>query len=167
MPELVGVTVTVGVIFDCGGGVDPAFDPPPLHAMASAAMHVSVTMASSLRQLRRRAGMQKNRRHAIAEPPAANQRLNGGGASDPVVGAVVKIVSVAVEAPVPEMARGLEVPKLNVGRSAAPDGFAVICAVNVTLPAKPPDGVTVIIEVLPVVAPGATVTLRAARVNPG
>jgi hypothetical protein len=34
----------------------------------------------------------------------------------------------------------------------------VISAVSTTLPVKPPLGVTVIVDVLPLVAPGATVT---------
>jgi hypothetical protein len=52
---------------------------------------------------------------------------------------------------------GVVVPKLNVGRFTAPLGLAVSAAVNATLPVKPPLGVTVIVEVFPVVAPRVTV----------
>jgi hypothetical protein len=41
-----------------------------------------------------------------------------------------------------------------------------MAAVNATLPVKPPLGVTVIVEVFPVVAPGATVTGVPARAKP-
>jgi hypothetical protein len=59
-----------------------------------------------------------------------------------------------VAAVVPVMLTGDVVPKLNVGRSEAPAGLAVRAAVKVTLPVNPPLGVTVIVELLPVVAPG-------------
>jgi hypothetical protein len=71
---------------------------------------------------------------------------------------VVEIVRVAVPADVPAMATGLVEPKLNVGRCWAPDGLEVIEAVSATLPVNPPTGVTVIVELFPVVSPGATET---------
>jgi hypothetical protein len=52
------------------------------------------------------------------------------------------------------MLTGDVVPKLNVGGSVAPFGLVVRAAVNVTLPVNPPLGVTVIVDVFPVVAPG-------------
>ena len=55
-------------------------------------------------------------------------------------------------------AYGLVEPKLNVGGYWAPVGLAVTAAVSTTLPVKPPAGVTVMVEVFPVVAPGETVT---------
>jgi hypothetical protein len=63
------------------------------------------------------------------------------------------MVSVAVPAVVPAMLTGLVVPKLKVGASIAPFGLDVMDAVSVTLPVKPPPGVTEIVEVFPVVAP--------------
>jgi len=75
-----------------------------------------------------------------------------------LVAAVLVIVSVAVPAAVLLMLVGVVEPKLKVGGSNAPAGPLVICAVNSTLPVKPPLGVTVIVEVLPLVAPGTTVT---------
>ena len=75
-----------------------------------------------------------------------------------LVGAVVLMVRVAVPAVVPVMLTGLVEPKLNVGRYSAPDGLDVIAAVSATLPVKPPVGVTVMVDVFPVVAPGETVT---------
>ena len=56
------------------------------------------------------------------------------------------------------MLTGLVEPKLNVGGCCAPPGLEVIAAVSGTVPVKPPAGVTVIVEVFPVVAPAATVT---------
>ena len=49
-------------------------------------------------------------------------------------------------------------PKLNAGAATALAGLDVTTAVRLTLPAKPPIGVSVIVDVFPVVAPGATVT---------
>jgi hypothetical protein len=75
------------------------------------------------------------------------------------VGAVVEIVRVAVPAEAFVMLTGVVEPKLKVGRSCAPVGVLVTAAVSATLPVKPPLGVTVIVEVFPVVAPGDTVTV--------
>lgn len=83
----------------------------------------------------------------------------------PVEG-VVKMVRVAVPgvpwATLTEL--GL---KLNVGRSWAPAGREATTAVNITSPVKPLTDVTVIVEVLPVVAPGLTETAVPAIVKPG
>jgi hypothetical protein len=76
-----------------------------------------------------------------------------------VVDAVVLTIKVPVPAEAPVMLTGDELPKLNVGGSVAPLGLDVRAAVNVTLPVNPPLGVTVIVEVLPVVAPELTVML--------
>jgi hypothetical protein len=169
MLELVGVTVTVGVILEGGGGGVPVLDPPPLHAMASPAKAPIRTTPTILSQLRRRIGMKKKTRHAIAALPTAIQRFEGcgGSVSAPVVGAVVEIVSVAVPALALEITTGLVEPKLTVGGSVAPAGLAVICAVKATDPVNPPVGVTVIFDVFPVIAPGSSVTLAAARVKLG
>ena len=75
-----------------------------------------------------------------------------------LVAAVVVIVSVAVPAEVPVMLTGLVEPKLKLGGYWAPVGLEVTAAVSTTLPVKPPAGVTVMVEVFPVVAPGVTVT---------
>jgi hypothetical protein len=75
-----------------------------------------------------------------------------------LVAAVVEMVRIAVPAPAPVIATGLVEPKLSVGGYWAPEGPEVTVAVRATLPAKPPLGVTVMVEVLPVVAPGVTVT---------
>ena len=69
--------------------------------------------------------------------------------------AVVTTVRVAAPAALPVMLRGLVELKLRVGGSVTPLGLVVRAAVRVTLPVKPPVGVTVIVEVLPVVAPAA------------
>jgi hypothetical protein len=69
---------------------------------------------------------------------------------------MVFMVRVAVPAVVPVMLTGLVEPKLKLGGYWAPAGLDVMAAVNDTLPVKPPAGVTVMVEVFPVVAPGAT-----------
>jgi len=74
------------------------------------------------------------------------------------VAAVVAMVSVAVPAVAPVMLTGVVEPKLRVGGYRAPGGLVVTAAVITTLPVKPPAGVTVMVEVFPVVAPGVTVT---------
>jgi hypothetical protein len=77
------------------------------------------------------------------------------------------MVRVAVPAAVPVMLTGLVEPKLRVGGSCAPLGPEVTAAVSATLPVKPPDGVTVMMDVFPVVAPAVTVTAVPVIVKPG
>ena len=72
--------------------------------------------------------------------------------------AVVAMVRVPVLGALPEIVSGLVELKLKVGGITAPVGLLVRAAVRVTLPVKPPVGVTVIVEVLPVVAPAAMLT---------
>jgi hypothetical protein len=79
-------------------------------------------------------------------------------ADEHAIGAVVAMVSVADAVPVPLIVTGLVVPKLAVGGYKAFAGLEVIAAVSVTLPVNPPEGVIVIAEVFPVVAPAAAVT---------
>jgi hypothetical protein len=75
-----------------------------------------------------------------------------------VVAAVVEMVRVAVSGLAFAMFTGLVEPKLNVGKSWAPVGVEVTAAVRATMPVKPPDGVTEMVDELAVVAPGRTVT---------
>jgi hypothetical protein len=65
------------------------------------------------------------------------------------------------------MPTGLVEPKLRVGVFTAPVGPDAMEAVNVTLPVKPFAGVTEMAEVLPVVAPAATVAAVPETVNEG
>jgi hypothetical protein len=104
--------------------------------------------------------MPNNNRQANATPLAAAHGLPGrlGKARVELVGAVVEMVSVAVPAVAPLMFTGLVEPKLKVGGYSAPVGLEVTAAVSATLPVKPPDGVTEIVEVFPEVAPGDTET---------
>jgi hypothetical protein len=85
------------------------------------------------------------------------------------VDAVVVIVNTADPAVVPERLTGLVDPKLRVGGSDALVGLEVIAAVSVTLPVKPETGtgVTLTVEVFPVLAPGTRVTAVPLSVNPG
>lgn len=76
-------------------------------------------------------------------------------------------MSVAVPAAVPVILTGLVEPKLRVGRFCAPLGPEVTAAVSVTLPVKPLNGVTVMADVFPVVAPALTVTAVPAIVKKG
>jgi hypothetical protein len=68
------------------------------------------------------------------------------------------MVKVAVPADEPAIATGLDEPKLSVGGSEAPEGPEVMAAASVTFPVNPPAGVTVIVDILPVVAPDARET---------
>ena len=72
--------------------------------------------------------------------------------------AVVTTVRVAAPAALPVMLRGLVELKLKVGGTNAPLGLVVRAAAIATLPVKLPIGVTVIVEVLPVVAPATMLT---------
>lgn len=90
-----------------------------------------------------------------------------GWTSPLLVAAVVEMVSVAVPALALVISTGLVVPKLKVGESCAPEGLAVIDAVSVTLPVNPPLGVTVMVEMLAVVAPGFRATAEPVTVKPG
>jgi hypothetical protein len=85
----------------------------------------------------------------------------------PVVGGVVEMVSVAVPALVPLMLTGVVEPKLSVGGFTAPAGLVVTTAVRATLPVNPAEGVMVMADVLPVVAPAATETVVPEIVKPG
>jgi hypothetical protein len=80
---------------------------------------------------------------------------------------VVEMVRVAIPAAALVIFTGLVEPKLNVGGSWAPLGLEVIVAVSATLPVNPPLGVTVIVEVLPLVAPGLTDTAVPLTEKPG
>jgi hypothetical protein len=125
-------------------------------------------MPITARPLRRRGGTQKNRMQANVAPPAAYR--HGGaerrGSIAALLAAVVKIVRVAVAAAEPLIVTGDVDPKLKVGMSDAPDGLEVMAAVNVTAPVKPPAGVTVIVDVFPVAAPGERLIALPVMVKP-
>jgi hypothetical protein len=103
-------------------------------------------------QLRRRLGTQKNNSSANDAPPADGQKSFLVWFID-VVAAVVLMVSVAVCAVVPLTVTVAGM--LHVAGSF--EAFVVNAQLRFTVPVKPLFGVTVIVEVLPVVAPGATV----------
>jgi hypothetical protein len=77
-----------------------------------------------------------------------------GRTNVPVVAAAVVTVRVPVPFEAPVMLTGDVAPKLKVGGSVAPDGLDATAAVRVTLPVNSPLGITVMVVVLPVVAPG-------------
>lgn len=109
----------------------------------------------SVRPARRRAGIPKKRTRAKAAPPLARKNL--GGLRADVVAAVVPMVRDAVAAVVPTMVRGEGMAQ--VGGAPAPAGSAATAQVRATGPKNPPEGVTVTVAVLPVVAPAWRVRL--------
>jgi hypothetical protein len=82
------------------------------------------------------------------------------------VGAVVVIVSVAVPGTALVMFTGLVEPKLKLGGYWSPGGLNARAAVSATLPVNPPAGLMVMIDVFPVVAPGASVMFVAPIAKP-
>jgi hypothetical protein len=105
--------------------------------------------------------MPNSKRQARVAPPAVYQGRpfwRSMVAEQPEEAAVVAMVRVAVPAAEPVILTGVVAPKLKVGGCTAPDGLDVMAAVSATLPTNPPAGVKVIVEVFPVVAPGATAT---------
>ena len=79
--------------------------------------------------------------------------------------AVLPTVKIAVAAAVPVTLTGEGM--LQVTGLIAPDGTVVTAQLRLTLPVNPFDGVTLIVEVLPVVAPAVIVTLVPERANVG
>ena len=71
---------------------------------------------------------------------------------------MVVMVRVAVPELKPVILTGVVVPKLRVGGFWLPVGLDVMAADNATIPVNPPLGVTVMVEVFPVVAPDTTET---------
>src|ERR1700722_19194568 len=125
-------------------------------------------MKNALLPLRRTAPMPNSSKHANATAPCRHCALGVCGvASEALLAAVVEIVRVAVWLLVSEIETGDVVPKFKVGGSTAPTGELVSTAVSATLPVNPPVGVTVILEVLPVMAPGGRVTFTPLTVMAG
>jgi hypothetical protein len=106
--------------------------------------------------------MKKRNKPARAVPPPAYHefplgiRLNATQGFEEL--AVVTIVRVAVAAALSPRVRGPVELKLKVGNTVAPLGLVVKAAVRDIPPVKPPVGVTVIVEVFPVVAPATMLT---------
>jgi hypothetical protein len=153
----VPVTVTVYV-----PAVVPVLPPPPpvlalLLLQPIAPRETNKTSSPSIAsQLRRRLGIPKNSASARAAPPVDGQnkllvRLRA------VVAAVVETVSVEVPADAPLIVTEAG-ERLHVAGSVAPEGPETLQA-RATVLANPPDPVTLMVEVLPVVAPGLTVML--------
>lgn len=129
--------------------------PPPPPPQPTAAIETnrasSATMASQLRRL----GTQTRKTSARAVPPAEGQnsllvRLRA------LVAAVVPMVKVDVTADVPVMLAEVG-DRLHVAGSL--EAVGLMEQVKATVPVNPPDGVTLIVDVLPDVAPGFTVML--------
>lgn len=134
---------------------------PPPHAITPVVRAARrVNIPSMVRQLRRRAGMPMSRMQAKAAPPPAYHGTlwRVEEVAEQPMACVVVMVRLAVPAVAPAMLTGVVEPKLKVGGFTAPAGPEVTAAVSATLPVKPPDGVTVMMEMFPVVAPAVTVT---------
>lgn len=148
----------------------PPLFPPPLPQPSTPPSNAmrATSIASNVLHLRRLAGKTNGRMQARLAPPAAYQGTPRcfGKAKAPLVGAVVLIVRVACPTVAPLILTGIVAPKLKVGRFTAPDGREVSVAVSATLPVNPPPGVTVIVEVLPVVAAGNIDRGAAEMMNP-
>jgi hypothetical protein len=103
-------------------------------------------------------GMPKQMRQASAATPAEYQGVPRGlgWTIAELVAAVVVTVSVEVCAVAPLMVREVGENAQVAGSLAA---AGAMTQVNATAPVNPPEGVAVIVAVLPVVAPGSTVML--------
>jgi hypothetical protein len=144
--------------------------PPPPHATKPVAKATRSRNATSVkRRPLRRIGISKSKIQARKAPLEVSQRPSGfqGLLTAMFAGAVVVTVRVAVAGLAPVITTGLVEPKLKVGKLTAPLGLDVIAALSVTEPVKPPIGETVMVEALPAVAPGATVTAVPLIVNVG
>jgi len=95
--------------------------------------------------------MPKKSTRARTAPPVEGQK-SPAGLSRAAAAAVVFAVRVAVVTPLTLTEDGT----LHVGGSVAPAGEEVTAQLMVSAPVKPPDGVMVMVDVLPVVAPGLT-----------
>lgn len=141
-----------------GFEVPPPPPPPPPLPQPIAEMETKNTSSPTIdSHLRRRAGMPKKNTRAKTAPPADDHNELAGLLSAVVAG-VVFTVNTSVCAVVPLMATD-GAARLHVGRSLAPEGELVMEQVIATAPVNPPAGVTVIREVLPVVAPGLKLIL--------
>ena len=134
----------------------PHASTPPARAASKAAMPSIANLG------RRRAGIQQSSTQTRTALPSAYEGslrfVELAVVQPPGMAACVEMVRAAVPALTPVMSTVLTEPKLKVGRDTAPDGLLVRAALSVTMPVKPFAGVTMIVAVLPVTAPGAIVT---------
>ena len=130
-----------------GDGLDD-FEPPP---QPIPPMEARRTRAIARVAQRRRVGTPKKTIAASIVPVRPNLR----GVLRPVVAAVLFTVSVAVAALVPETVT--EAGTLQVGALVGLTMLVVTAQERLTWPVKPPEGEALMVEVLPVVAPGAMV----------
>src|SRR5580692_12081126 len=110
-------------------------------------------MPRSVCQLRRRTGIPKNRTQARAAPAAAYQGTPPafGRTNAALLAAVVTTVSAEVWAVAPLIVTEAG-ERLHVAGSLAAAGLTA--QVKATAPANPPDPVTLMVDPVPVVAPG-------------
>ena len=126
----------------------PPPPPPPLPQPIPAMPTNMANRTSIASQLRRRFGTLNRNASAKTAPPVDGQNRFKGLFK--ATGAVVLTVNVVVCAVVPLMITGTET-KHEAGSLAA---VGVTAQLTVTVPVNPFAGVTAMVEVLPVVAPG-------------
>ena len=113
-------------------------------------------------QLRRRFGILNKKASARVAPPADGQKsLNGWLSAVPEVVETVSVAVCAVEPLIVTEGGAM----LHVAGSFAAAG--VIAQVRLTVPVNPFDGVMVMVEVFPVVAPGSSVIVVPVTANVG
>jgi len=122
--------------------------PPPPHAARQLVNPTSTSNIESLAGHRPRHGFAKSKTHARVSSHGNNHRAVPPtlAACEQPTGATVVTVSVAVPPAAVVTFTLPVVPKLNVGRFAAPGGLDVSTAVSTTVPVNPPNGVTVIVD---------------------
>ena len=128
----------------------------PPHPMHIPRIAVRRKQPRSMLHFRRRAGKPKNRSTAKVAPPPAKRPFSGINGLR--LTAVLTAVSVAVTAVVPLTVTEEEevppLPSLQVTASAELLTVVSTAQERATFPVKPPDGVTMIVEVFSLVAPG-------------
>jgi hypothetical protein len=130
-------------------------------------MESNTVSAARLRNRRRRREGRRNKTPKASPVPPTPRRMTCELARALVVGAVESIASRAVPGEVPLMVIDPGVTAQVIG-SMAPAGELVTAQEALTAPAKPPKGVIVSVEVLPVVAPAVRVIgALLARAMPG
>lgn len=92
----------------------------------------------------------------VVSPP--KRKYPRAGTRAPLVAAAVETARVLITAAVPEML-GAEGEREQPGASLTLVMLVVSAQVRFTFPVNPPEGVTLIVEVFPAVAPGATLIL--------
>ena len=136
--------------------------PPPQAERPASAQNIIIT-PSKTSHPRRRLGRKKKKARARAVPAVVGKKIFSG-AFRALLAAVVVTVSVEVTG-VEDVISTVAGDRLQVAGSLAAVGLML--QVSATLPVNPPEGVTLMVEVFPVLEPRTTLTGVAEMVNPG